>query len=89
MPTVTINADGSITVALNPQDQGLAVMLREERGPEVLTAVFNLWFTNEVKTVMNERFARLPAQDQVDLLTKMSQAKPKKKPDSIPVTPLP
>ena len=38
MPTVTINADGSIAVTLNAQDQGLALMLREERGMTVLMA---------------------------------------------------
>jgi len=76
MPQVSINQDGTVTVTLDPQEQALAGMVLEEKGADIFTEVFKLWFTNTVKEVMNARFSRLPQQDQVSLLTKMSQAKP-------------
>ncbi|OQW34875.1 MAG: hypothetical protein A4E20_01475 [Nitrospira sp. SG-bin2] len=76
MPQVTINQDGTVSVTLDPQEQILASMVLEERGADIFTEVFQLWFTNTVKEVMNSRFARLSQQDQVQLLAKMSQVGP-------------
>jgi hypothetical protein len=83
MPSTTINQDGSITVTLDPQEVAMAVMVREESGPDVFDEVFRLQFTNQVRSVMNTRFARLPPQDQADLMGRMVQARPE--PTAIPV----
>lgn len=76
MADVTINPDGSITVTLSQNEQVLAGMVLEENGPGVFTEVFNLWFTNTVRSVMNTRFERLPILDKVAMYSKMVQAKP-------------
>lgn len=88
MPQITINPDGTITATLSAQEQALAAMILEEKGADVFSEVFGLWFNNAVEKVMNNRFNRLAQQDRVDLLTKMAQAKPVKvgPQNSIPVS---
>lgn len=76
MPQVTINLDGTIAVTLDAQEQALAVLLREEVGDKAFDEVFRLQFTTAIRNVMNDRFARLPQQDQMDMMAKMSAAKP-------------
>lgn len=76
MPSTTINEDGTITVTLDPQEQAMSTMVREEAGANAFDDVFRLQFTNQVRNVMNSRFSRMPQQDQIDLMGKMALAKP-------------
>lgn len=89
MAEVTINPDGTISVILSQNEQILAGMVLEEQGAGAFTEVFNLWFTNTVRSVMNTRFERLPIMDKMAMYSKMAQAKPEVALPADPVVPGP
>lgn len=70
MASTTINNDGTITVTLSAQEQGIAQLILSVQGPDALTNVFNLWFTNKSSEVFNAKFAQLSPQDRAAVLAK-------------------
>ncbi len=72
MATVVISENGTIGVTLSEQEQTIAAMIHQEHGENHLTQIFNLWFMNASKEIINTRFGRLENDDQADVLKRMS-----------------
>lgn len=77
MATVTVNDDGTITVSVNAQEQTFLAMAKEEGGIAArIEQRLNSYLDREIRDTFEQRFARLPAQDQADVLTKFENARP-------------